>query len=225
MASSRGFKVRRYYEGRTTSHQLDVDQIHALKRLSKRIHVNATTFIGDFTEASDPRLDISALMNKHFDVFLRFDGYGAFTLMFRAPAAHADATKPYHIGEDSHGVTSRIVGDDVVIRLARSESDAELSYWKEMPELWLDMIHPLHDDLVNGDMSVLYLGWRMVAETIGQFDKSQRPEPVPPPVPPRLANLDLGNLKAMPRSLAALDKMLRFHKWPVDQPDGWPQED
>jgi len=154
MASNRDFKVRSYYEGRTIGRQLDLGQIHALKRLSKRLHVNATMFIGDFTEANDPRFGIGALMNEYFDVFLHFDGFGPFRLMFRTPAVHADAIEPYLIGNDFHGVTSQIVGDDVIVRIARYEEDGELGYYKEMPELWLDMLLPLHADLAEGDMSV-----------------------------------------------------------------------
>lgn len=59
----------------------------------QRAHVNATTFIGDFTESSDPKLDAGALMNDHFDLFLHFDGNRPFTLMFRLPTVHAGAVK------------------------------------------------------------------------------------------------------------------------------------
>jgi hypothetical protein len=164
MARNHGFKVRSYYEGRTIGRQLDVGQIRALKGLSKRVHVNATTFIGNFSEANDPDFDIGALMNEYFDIFLHFDGYGLLTLMFRVSAVHADAVKPYLVGDDFHGITSQVIGDDVIIRIARYEADGELSYWKELPELWVDMLLPLRADLAEGDMSTLYLGWQMVTE-------------------------------------------------------------
>jgi hypothetical protein len=236
MARSGGFKVRSYYEGRTIGRQLDKGQIRALKRISRRVHVTETSFIGDFTKANDPVDDtvgdIGELMNEHFDVFLHFDGCGSLILMFRAPAVHADAVKPHLIGDEFHGVTSQIIGDDVVIRVARSEEDGELTYWKEQPEKWLDMLLPLHTDLAEGDMSVLYLGWQTVEDS--DFYNPERTEPVPPPLPARLAHLDVDDLGQLPRrlaglelprSVAALDKILRFHNWPFDEPEGWPHQD
>jgi len=63
----------------------------------------------------------------------------------------------------------------------------------------------------------------MVVDT-DRLHNRRRPGLTPTPVPPRLTDLDLGDRTALPRSLAMLDKMLRFVEWPFDQPEGWPHE-
>ncbi|MFF0451395.1 hypothetical protein ACFYT4_34390 [Streptomyces sp. NPDC004609] len=200
-----------YYEGRTIG--------RPPKRVAHRGGVyRDDRWIYDRTSDHDPNVILSFLI-EDFDVFLHWDSSGPMTIAFRVPGVSVDAMRPYLVGDARHGVTVQVSSVDAVVQISRdAEWDQEDEFdepWAEMPGEWLDLLLPLRDDLAAGDMSALYLGWRMVAgEEVGDGCE--------PPLPPRIAALEEYAWPETAPALAALDRILRPEDWDPESPEGWP---
>jgi hypothetical protein len=70
---------------------------------------------------------------------------------FRLPASLEGMVRPYLIGDKYYGVTAGAAGGDLIVRIARWESDGELMYSDDTPEQWLEPIVPARGSLLPGD--------------------------------------------------------------------------
>ncbi|MFI6582742.1 hypothetical protein [Embleya sp. NPDC050493] len=221
--------IRIHHYGRTVGRELTDEQAARLRALGPEVEVGPSWFEADYE--FDPETNPSISFHKlspMFDFLFYFHGHGEMAVSFRLPAHLAERVRPY-VTDDGDGlgygnaVASRIEGDTLVVTISRFADDDEMTYWLERPELWPGMIRPLHDDLIAGDMSALYVGWRMVSRM--KRWPHRRPEPTPPPVPARLRDHDLDTPRTWPRALSDLDKMLRLPDWSTEDlgPD-WPRK-
>ncbi len=173
-----------YYEFRAVDKPLDQKQQAAVRELSTRAEITATSFVNEY-HFGDFRGDPNKLMEKYYDAHLYFANWGSRRLMLRVPAAWlalADV-QPYCI-EDR--VTAWQKRDAVVIDLN--------CYYDDPPddEAWvdndaLDDLLPLRAELGAGDLRGLYLGWLMGIHTAWHDDIAE--DAVEPPVPPGLRQL------------------------------------
>ncbi|MCM2393894.1 hypothetical protein [Streptomyces albipurpureus] len=208
-----GHTPRVYYEGRTIGRTFD-GSVH-----TKHAEVDDDGYIIDCDEDTDPQLDLSALM-ENVDLLLYWHGSGRLSLLFRTTLPSVDALRPYLVGDDFHGVSVQVRRDDAVVTLARYEEDGELTYWLDEPEEWLDLLLPLHADLSAGDLSILYLGWRMATSHLYELQSERKNAP---PIPPRITATEEHGWPEYDPPLAALDRILRPHDSPT--PEGWPMLD
>jgi hypothetical protein len=134
------------------------------------------------------------IVRQYFDAGLHFSQEGLRTLWLRLPATFAEQAAPYTTGS---GVTTTIVGDDLVLELHREEADGENSYVNFDPRPWLEELLPLRDDLARGDLRALAIAWRAANVTLAYTKESQMP-----PMPGRLDEDELNpQLHALTRFL------------------------
>ncbi|WP_331772542.1 hypothetical protein OG948_54545 (plasmid) [Embleya sp. NBC_00888] len=221
--------IRIHHAGHTVGRELTEEQIADLRALGPVVEVGPTWFFADyvFDAESNPHIEFDEL-SPMFDRMFYFRGDGQMSVSFRLPASLAERVKPYVTeGKDEKrygsAVASRVEGETVVVTIRRFGEDSEMTYWLERPEKWPAMLEPLHADLIGGDMSALYVAWRMVHEE--KWKWSRGPKPAPPPVPARLEGYDPDVPRTWPRPLSDLDKMLRLWDWTTeDLGADWPRK-
>ncbi|NUK14066.1 hypothetical protein [Streptomyces lunaelactis] len=198
-------KMRRYYEFCTIGHDLDESQIAALDQYAKRkgvgsdSYTTATSFTGDYTRDTDPMYDDAALMRRYgFDAHLFFRTSGERKLVLKVSGLGLAEVKPYLCGRYD-GTTAKRTQDGVLVSMKYYEEDGELAHCKDNPEKWLDLILPVRDMLVAGDLSPLYVAWKAWQSVSDDGEVRNRPSPpVPAQMPDRL-----------PPPLSALRRFLR----------------
>lgn len=162
-----------YYEFSAVDRPLTTEQMRELRALSSRAEISATRFM-NFYNWGDFRGDPRELMEKYFDAFLYVANWGTRRLMFRfqATAFPARIAAPYCGSED---VSVSTAGDVTLLEFCRHE---EISDWVE-GEGWLPSLLPVRDDLLQGDLRSLYLGWLLSAQT-GALEEDESEPPLPP---------------------------------------------
>jgi hypothetical protein len=167
-----------YYEFRAVDRPLSKQEMGALRAISSRADITPTSFVntynwGDFKGNPD------ALMKKYFDAFVYVANWGTHRFMMRVPrwALKEAALSAYCAGDSA---TVQETGDFVVLNF---QSDEEEGDWEE-GEGYMDSLIPVREELLNGDLRCLYLGWLLCAQS-EELDEDD----MEPPVPPGLAKL------------------------------------
>ncbi|WP_242545463.1 hypothetical protein [Amycolatopsis sp. MtRt-6] len=185
-----------YYEFLAIDRPLDDDEQAAVRSLSTRAMINATSFVNEY-HWGDFKGDPRHLMERYYDAHLYVANWGSHRVMFRLPSDLLDpeVVEDYCAGETSAWVT----GEFVVLDFA-SEDDAGESDFDEEPENLLSAIVGVRAELAAGDLRPLYLAWLAAygawERDEDAFDREADDEPEPP-VP---AGLD--TLTAAQRALA-----------------------
>ncbi|MGF1512149.1 MAG: hypothetical protein ACFB5Z_00410 [Elainellaceae cyanobacterium] len=136
----------------TTQEQVEV------AKLSSRVQLSPTQAIflynyGDF------RGDPEEVLTQYFDMMFYIASWGTWRLMFRFPKAIANVKwfRPYEIDSAIDVTkTSKHIVLDVTI------SDEEGGGWVD-GEGWFPRLLPLRDELLSGDLRLLYLAWLWAA--------------------------------------------------------------
>ncbi len=170
-----------YYEFRTTDRTLTAAEISELRQLSSRAEITSTSFINSYSYG-DFRGNPDRLMERYFDLFVYVANWGTQHLMVRLPVRGIDIpTLEAYAG----GGFSWWVKDEFAI-LSFQHSDDGGGEW-EQGERWMPDLAPIRDELLNGDLRPLYLGW--LAGVEGGIDCDVAPDEVEPPVPSGLSRL------------------------------------
>ena len=173
-----------YYEFQAIDQPLTTQEQKTIQALSSRAQVtpHRAAFVynyGDFRE--DPEV----ILEKYFDVMFYIANWGTWKLMFRFPKSLVNLTwfRPYEIDDAIElSVSSKYVVLDIEIREEGGMG------WVE-GEGWLSELLPLRDDLLNGDMRLLYLAWLRLVTASGYYGSDLEDDPLEPPVPPALGKL------------------------------------
>lgn len=174
-----------YYEFRAVDRDLTPRQMDELRRLSTRAEITPTSFTNFYT-FGDFRGDPDRMVEKYFDAFVYVANWGTHRLMLRLPwkLLEAKTVRPYCV-EDF--LDCRTKGQYTVLEFV---SEDESGDWEEGDE-WMDLLLPLREELLDGDLRGLYLGW-LSAVRVEVLDE----ETIEPPPPPGLGTLSPG-LEAM----------------------------
>ncbi|NJP12171.1 MAG: hypothetical protein HC866_24135 [Leptolyngbyaceae cyanobacterium RU_5_1] len=172
-----------YYEFQTIDRPLTANEQAEIKKLSSRVQLTPTQAIflynyGDF------RGDPEKVLTQYFDIMFYIANWGTWRLMFRFPKAIADPTwfQPYDLPDAiTITQTSRYLVLDIHIT-----EEGGIGGWVE-GEGWLPRLLPLRDDLLSGDLRLLYLVWLRVAPYLAGYALDE--DPVEPPLPPNLSQL------------------------------------
>lgn len=139
-------------------------------------------FLNRFVEYAWGNFKHSAeeVLARYFDAFLYMANWGSRRIMFRFPAHLFDTTafKPYY---QEWGITWKTIGDVAVLDLYLRET--EIYEWIEGGDR-LARLASLRNDILAGDLRVLYLTWLALLK-----HGSIEGEEMEPPVPPGLATL------------------------------------
>ncbi|MGF1601640.1 MAG: hypothetical protein ACFCU8_06410 [Thermosynechococcaceae cyanobacterium] len=171
-----------YYEFQTVDRRLTAQEQAAINKLSSRVRLTPTQAIflynyGDFHH--DPK----QVLTKYFDVMLYLANWGTWQLIFRLPKTIVDPQwfQPYEL---EHCITVTQTSESIILDLQINEEEG-IDGWVE-GEGWLSRLLPLRDELLRGDLRLLYLTWLRVAPA-HRYELED--DPVEPPIPPNLGQL------------------------------------
>ncbi|MBE1500750.1 hypothetical protein H4696_007850 [Amycolatopsis lexingtonensis] len=184
-----------YYEFLAIDRPLDDGEQAAVRSLSTRADISATSFVneyhwGDFK--GDPRY----LMERYYDAHLYAANWGTHRLMFRLPCGllDPDIVQDYCVGD---GASAWVTGEFIVLDFTSEDDDGEFDYDFES---LLSAIVGVRAELAAGDLRPLYLAW-LAAYGAWERDEDafdrEADNDLEPPVPP-----GLGTLTAAQRALA-----------------------
>lgn len=172
-----------YYEFQAIDRPLTSQEQAEIRKLSSRVQLTRDRAIfvynfGDFPSAPE------AILARYFDVMLYVANWGTWRFMFRFPAALVDTNwfVPFAI---RHGITISSTSEYVILDIEVSQEEG-IETWLEDEE-WLSRLLPLRDDLLRGDVRLLYLAWLRIAPLLAEL--TLEADPVEPMVPPNLDRL------------------------------------
>ncbi|RWM06361.1 MAG: hypothetical protein E5X80_20585 [Mesorhizobium sp.] len=162
-----------YYEFQAVDRPLGKADREALRDLSSRARITATSFTNSY-DWGDFRGDPDELMERWFDLHLYLANWGSRRLMMKLPIRLVDRDRiGAFLGNDDSS-TLRVAGENAILSIWRDE--LEPGDWDD-GESWLAVLSPLRDAVLAGDLRLFYLIWLMdvEAEAVGPDE----PEPMP----------------------------------------------
>ncbi|MBC8394638.1 MAG: hypothetical protein H8E17_18970 [Deltaproteobacteria bacterium] len=168
-----------YYEFQAIDKPLGDKDIKALRNLSTRAQITATSFVNEY-HWGDFKGDPVKLMERYYDAFLYVANWGTHWFMFKIPRRliPIDLVKPYCLGENA---TLHEKGESLIFEFISETDDYE---WEE-GEGRLSSLISLRSDIIQGDYRALYLAWLFCAQT-GEMEYDE----FEPPVPAKLGDLN-----------------------------------
>jgi hypothetical protein len=162
-----------YYEFQAIDRPLSEADRQALRDLSTRARITATSFTNSY-EWGDFKGDPAKLMERWFDLHLYLANWGSRRLMIRFPArmVNRDLIDAF-LGEvDCAGLT--VVGPNLILDIARDEMESEDI---DDGSGWLASLTPLRAEVLAGDLRLFYLLWLTAVEA--DTFEADEPEPMP----------------------------------------------
>jgi hypothetical protein len=164
-----------YFEFQAIDRPLTEDDRQALRALSSRARITATSFINTY-EWGDFKGDPVKLMQTWFDLHLYVANWGSRRLMLRFPKRLIDTASLGAFLAECDWVTIRQAGANVIIDISPDEDDRDGGDFDDGSG-WLAALAPLRADVLGGDLRLFYLLW-LVAVQDGAYDDDIT-EPMP----------------------------------------------
>ena len=172
-----------FYEFRAIDRPLTQDEMDAVGRLSSRVDLSPhhAIFVYNY---SDLPASAEALLAKYFDAMFYIANWGSCRLMFRLPkhAIDLEQMRAYCRPLIVEEYVTLTVHDEHIVLNIEWHDDGGWG-WIE-GEGWLPRLMPLRDDLLRGDVRLLYLAWLVAITWEDMLDTVTEP-----PVPPGLRQL------------------------------------
>ena len=172
-----------YYEFQSIDRPLTPEEQADVQRLSSRVKLSSTQAVfvynyGDF------RADPEQVLTQYFDMMFYITNWGTCQVLFRLPLTLVEPTwfQPYCVPD---AIAIRLTPDYLILDITIQEEEGT-GLWVE-GEGWLPRLLPLRDDLLGGDLRLMYLSWLRVAQHLAGVDLPA--DPLEPPVPPNLGQL------------------------------------
>jgi len=145
-----------YYEFRTVDRPLDRAAQAALRRISSRARITATSFTNHY-EWGDLKGNPREFMERWFDLHLYVANWGTRRLMMRLPERLLNRAEvdPFLRGVDCAEIWS--AGDNLIVDICREEVAFD-DDWDDGSG-WLAELAPLRASLLAGDLRPFYLLW------------------------------------------------------------------
>ena len=177
-----------YYEFQAIDKPLSGKQIDELRCYSTRAIITPTSFVNDYSWGNF-KGDEDVWMEKYFDAFLYYANWGTRILKLRLPSRiiQLEVAHEYCSGESALAWKK---DPNIVLTFVSQNEDAD--DWDEDQRQLSSFIN-LRNELAQGDLRALYLGWLLCTQN-GEFDESEIEPPVPPglnqPSPSQLSMID-----------------------------------
>lgn len=176
------------YEFLALDRSLSSEDLANVRALSKRVQLTSSHAMFTYSYGNFPAEPLDVLA-KYYDVMFYLANWGSKQLAFRFPknALDQEALKPYYYGIDEIELTT--AGQYTILNIAFHEEEG-LGWIQE--EEHLAAFAPLRNDILSGDLRVLYLAWIASAQRggfINEDDPEAENDLVEPPVPPGLGEL------------------------------------
>jgi hypothetical protein len=162
-----------YYEFQAIDRPLGGADQKALRALSTRARITATSFTNSY-EWGDFKGDPAKLMENCFDLHLYLANWGSRRLMIRWPVHLVDRNLLDAFLGEVDGAELRRAGQNLILDIAFDEVEAE--DWDDGSG-WLAALAPLRADVLGGDLRLFYLLWLSAVEA--DVFEPDEPEPMP----------------------------------------------
>ena len=160
-----------YYEFQAIDHSLSESDRSALRSLSTRARITATSFTNHY-EWGNFKGDPEKLMERWFDLHLYLANWGTRRLMIRLPKRLVDRSRLDAFLRAGDLVGILVSGDNLIVDMCIEIYDDESSGYDEWEEWgdwddgagWLGALAPLRTDVLSGDLRLFYLLWLKALE-------------------------------------------------------------
>jgi hypothetical protein len=162
-----------YYEFQAIDRPLSEADRQALRDLSTRARITATSFTNSY-EWGDFKGDPAKLMERWFDLHLYLANWGSRRLMIRLPKRLVDRRLLDALLGEVDCATLSVSGENLIVDICRDE--LEFEDWDDGSG-WFAALAPLRAEVLAGDLRLFYLLW-LTAVQSGVFE-ADCPEPMP----------------------------------------------
>jgi hypothetical protein len=162
-----------YYEFQAIDRSLGEADREALRKLSTRARITATSFTNSY-EWGDFKGDPVKMMERWFDLHLYLANWGSRRLMIRLPARLVDRPLLDAFLGEVEWVSLKVAGENLILDIVGEEVESE--EWDDGPG-WLAALAPLRADVLQGDLRLFYLLWLTAVEA--DVFEPDEPEPLP----------------------------------------------
>lgn len=162
-----------YYEFQAVDRPLDEAARRALRAISTRARITATSFVNSY-EWGDLKANPRDLLKRHFDLFLYLANWGSRRFAMRLPKHLVDLDALDSFPLDDEVVSLAVTGDHVIIDIYRDEIGSE--DWEDGSG-WLAALAPLRTEVLSGDPRLFVLVWLMSVENGWVPDEAVMPAP------------------------------------------------
>ncbi|MEH2624804.1 hypothetical protein V1292_002859 [Bradyrhizobium sp. AZCC 1719] len=145
-----------YYEFQAIDRPLDRAAQDALRSISSRARITATSFINHY-QWGDLKGDPRKFMERWFDLHLYLANWGTRRLMLRVPARFVNRKDINRFLGEIDWVDVRVSGDNLIIDIQRHE-EGGYHDWNDGSGR-LAALAPLREDVLSGDLRLFYLLW------------------------------------------------------------------
>ena len=145
-----------YYEFQAIDRPLDRAAQEALRTISSRARITATSFTNHY-EWGDLKGDPRKFMEQWFDLHLYLANWSTRRLMMRLPKRFLTRTSIDPFLREVDWAKIWISGDNLIIDICRDEVEAD-GNWDDGSG-WLAALAPLRADILSGDLRLFYLLW------------------------------------------------------------------
>ena len=149
-----------YYEFQAIDSPLSEADRKALRHLSTRARITATSFTNSY-EWGNFKGDPAKLMECWFDLHLYMANWGSRRLMIRLPARLVDRHLLDAFLGEVDCVTLRVAGENLILDIFGE--DVESEDWDDGSG-WLAALAPLRADVLRSDLRLFYLLWLTAVE-------------------------------------------------------------
>jgi hypothetical protein len=163
-----------YYEFQKVDDRLSEKQMQELRSYSTRARITPASFINEYHFGSF-KGDANSWMEKYFDGFLYLANWGTREVQLAVPdrLLAANTVRQYCSGRAAS--SRKRSGKMILTFLSEEEPGGE---WLE-DEGQLSSFLQIRNELAQGDLRSLYLGWLMAVQA-GELEASEKEPPVPP---------------------------------------------
>lgn len=165
-----------YYEFQAIDHPLNEADQAALRKLSSRAEITSRSFTNEY-HWGDFRGNPRKLMERWFDLHLYVANWGTRTLMVRLPKGALDESQLDEFVSEVDEVEVFGSGENLIVAITFDSENSGYSYGYADGDGWLDLLAPLRDDLLAGDLRLFYILWLTAVER--DFLPDGRKEPLP----------------------------------------------
>jgi hypothetical protein len=162
-----------YYEFQAIDRPLTEADRQALRALSTRARITATSFTNSY-EWGDFKGDPARLMESWFDLHLYLANWGSRRLMIRLPKRLIDRYRLDVFLQEVDCASLKVVGENLILDIGRDEMEFE--DWDDGSG-WLAALAPLRAEVLAGDLRLFYLLWLTAVQD--EIFEADTPEPMP----------------------------------------------
>jgi hypothetical protein len=163
-----------YYEFQAIDRPLDRAAQDALRSISSRARITATSFTNQY-EWGDLKGDPHKFMERWFDLHLYVANWGTRRLMIRVPKGFVNQVDIDPFIREIDWVEVWTSGDNLIIDIQHHE-DGGYDDWDDGSGR-LAALAPLRTDLLSGDLRLFYLLWLVAVQD--EFVPNNEIEPLP----------------------------------------------